>query len=231
MQNPNDPQRHVLRRWTTCAVGLIGSAVVVASQFPAVRDSLGIARKLIKSIESFAPTLGVAGIWGGFIAMVVGATLAWRSWRSPIVGVSRQVAVGSSVLAIALGGLVAGLASLGLPGATGSTAIASTPTHHKTPRHRRHKRHHQHVAHLAPKAPASVPAVPTTSGMNAPTPSPTTQSAPTSSSAAGSGGNDNKVTVTQSNHQEASTGPASGDHAESGDATNISSGGGVSISF
>jgi hypothetical protein len=226
---------HSNRRWPFRLIMAIGgclfSAIFVATQIPAVRETVGIAKTIYGFINSTVPSLGVAAIWIGFVLIGGGVIAAWQFHRTLQDGTIKMMAVGSAVLAVALGGLVAAISTLNQPSAATSNYTASTGIHHRSTR-RRHRHHPTPAKHSssggskATTAPSPAPtnSTPAPASQN-PTPAPAPSPPPSgggssASGGSGSNGNDNKVTVTKSNEQTATTGNAEGTDATSGPATN-----------
>lgn len=221
-------QEHLKRRWPlrliAAAPGCLVSAIFVAIQIPAVREAIGIAKTIYGFINSTVPSLGVAGIWIGFVLVVGGVIAAWRLHRTLKEGTTKTAAVGSAVLAVVLGSLVAVISTLSQPGQSSSTTPpsyeASIGRHHRSPRH------HHHALTKRPSSGGSKargtpsPAPPNPTSAPAPTPAPSPQpSGGGSSSSGGSGGNGNNVTVNKTNTPTVTSGDATGPNATSGPAT------------
>jgi hypothetical protein len=235
MQNQEPPQRRWSRRLIVATSGCLFSAVFVAIQIPAVREAVGAAKTIYRFINSTVPSLGVAAIWIGFVLVVGGVVAAWRFHRVLKEGTTKMVAVGSAVLVMAVGGLVAVVSTLSQPGPPSSTAppsyVASVGRHHRSPRH-----HHHHTPANRPSSggskatgtPSPAPPNPTPAPAPAPSPQP---SGGGSSSSGGSGGNGNNVTVNKNHSQTATSGNAEGPGATSGPATNNNNEGPVNISI
>jgi hypothetical protein len=190
--------------------GLAFNAVVVAIQIPEVRETVGVAQTTYHFIHSTAPSLGVAAIWLGFVLLLAGAAGTWRAHHTLAEGTAKTVAVGSAVLAMALGVLVAVEGSLNQPSrlTTPGTYTAKVPSRHSTAHHRRHR--------PTPKKHGNPPSTP--SAPSAPAPgSIAPESTPPSAPSSESGGGPN-VHVEQNIHQEVKSGNASGPNAHSGDA-------------
>jgi hypothetical protein len=228
---------HSTRRWPlrllAAVPGLLVSAIVVATEIPAVREAIGIASTIYRFINSTVPSFGVAAIWVGFALFVGGAAAAWWFHRSIKEETIKVMAVGSAVLAVALGGLVAVVSTFnqhGLPTAGHNYTAAVTKHHHAS----HHRRHHRPAAHT-PSSGGSKPASPASSTPSSPpttpstTPAPSSAPAPAGSASGDSGGNNNTITVEKDNHQEATTGTAEGSGATSGPATNNNNEGPVNI--
>ncbi len=223
---------HPKRRWPlrliAAAPGCLFSAIFVATQIPAVREAFGIAKTTYEFLNSTVPSLGVAAIWIGFLLIVGGVIAAWRFYRTLKEGTIKMMAVGSAVLAVALGGLVAAISTLNQPSAGTSGYTANAGKHHSTHHQRQHHhpppaKHSSSGGSKATAAPSPAPTNSTPTPAPAPAPAPASSPSPSgggSSSSSGSGGNGNKVTVTKSNEQTATSGNAEGTNATSGPATN-----------
>jgi hypothetical protein len=236
-------QEHPKRRWPlrliAAAPGCLFSAIFVAIQIPAVREAVGIAKATYRFINSTVPSLGVAAIWIGFVLIVSGVVAAWRFHRALKEGTIKMMAVGSAVLAVALGGLVAAVSTLNPPSAATSSYEANTGSHHRRPRPHHH--HHPTPAkHSSSGGSKATRTPPPASPSSTPTPTPTPAPAPApnpppsgggSSSSSGSGGNSNNVTVNKKNEQTATSGNAEGPGATSGPATNNNNEGPTNISI
>lgn len=240
MQDLNNTSRRLSRRWIATTTGFLASAVFVAVQLPAAREAVGAAKATYGFVASAAPSLGVAGIWLGFALLLAGAVGAWQLGLLLKEGTTKMMAVGSAVLVMAVGGLIAVEATLGRHGAStgGSYEAKAAPTHHAS-KHRRRSRRYVHRPTQGGSNPSSTatspsgkltpPSAPPASASTAPAPSSPPPSSGSSSS--GSGGNGNTVTVNKNNHQEASSGNASGEKAQSGAATNNNNEAPVNISI
>lgn len=232
-------QEHSTRRWPlrllATAPGCLISAIFVATQIPAVREAIGIIQTIYRFINSTVPSFGVAAIWVGFVLLVGGAVAAWWFHRSIKEETVKMMAVGSAVLAVALGGLVAIVATFNQhsPSTASRSYTAIVTKHHPAARHRRRRRPVSH----APSSGGSKPAAPAGSTSSAPaatpstTPAPSSAPAPAGSASGDSGGNNNKITVEKDNHQEATSGNAEGSNATSGSATNNNNEGPVNITI
>lgn len=238
MQNQEPPTRRWPFRLIAAAPGCLVSAIFVATQIPAVREAIGIAKTTYGFINSTVPSLGVAAIWIGFVLLVGGVVATWWSHRSIKDATTKMMAVGSAVLAVALGVLVAVVSTFNHPGAPSTTIpptyLGSIVTHH----HQSPRRYHHHTPAHHPSTGGSKPAgtatpspAPSTPSVPAPAPAPSPPSGGgSSSSSGGTGGNGATVTVNKNNHQEATSGAAEGSGATSGPATNNNNEGPVSIS-
>jgi hypothetical protein len=255
VKNAHDTTRR-FRRLIAAAGSCLVSAIIVATQIPQIRDTVGITQTAYGFIHSTVPSIGVAAVWIGFALMLAGAAGMRQLYRVRANDAGRRVAVGAAVLVVAVGGLVAIESSFEQSTARvpGTNDVAQVIVKdHRSPR-RRPRRPADH----SPKGGhrSNPPASPTTVAPSTPTASPTTASptsatapAPTTttpapspppakpnngssgSSSSGSGGNNNTVTVNKNNNQEASSGNATGENARSGEAKNENNEGPVSISI
>jgi hypothetical protein len=221
--------------------GCLFSAVFVSVQIPAVRETVGAAKTLYGFIDSTVPSLGVGAIWIGFVLLLVGAACAWQMHRVLKEGTPKMVAVGSAMLVMAVGGLVAVVSTLNQ-----HSPLAAPPEHYVagvTSKHHRNSRRH-HSSHHATTRPSSsgskpaptaspTPSAPTSPpSTNTPSATPTPSSSPApSNSSSGSGGDNNTITVNKNNHQIATSGSATGENASSGEAKTENNEGPVNITI
>lgn len=214
MQYPHRPSARRLFRLVAIIGGWIASVVAVATHFTTPSEALEFAETVYRFVNSTIPTLGVAGIWLGFLVLVGGVTAAWSYSRSR--HEKKTMAVGSAVLVMVLGGFIATVASLDqpIPKPTPAEAKANpTGKHH----HHKGKRH-------KPSKPSGQPGSPTPAPTTAPPASaPTPASPPSGGSSTSGGGGGNKVTIIEKNEQNARSGDATGASAKSGEATNNNS--------
>lgn len=233
MQTQEHPKRRWPLRLIAAAPSCLISAILVAAQIPAVREAIGVAKTIYRFVNSTIPSFGVGAIWLGFVLLVAGVTAAWWFRRSLKDETTRMMAVGSAVLVVALGALVAVVSTLNQPGSLGPKSPryeANAGKHHRSTRHHRRRtpaRRPSNNGNNTTSTPTPAPA---------PTPTPTPTPSPPasgggSSSSGGSGGNGNTVTIEKNNHQEATTGNAEGPGATSGPATNNNNEGPVNISI
>lgn len=253
---------HDTTRWSRRLIAATGSclvsAIIVAIQIPQIRDTLGIAQTAYGFIHSTVPSLGVAATWIGFALMLAGVTAIRHLYRVRANDAGRTAAVGTAVLVVAIGGLVAVESSFDrsttqIP-STNDVALGTTKPHRHPRRRPRRPVYHSpkggrrssSSASPTPGAPSTPTTPPTTTS---PTPA-TTATSPTTttpapsppptkpnegsgggSSSSGSGGNNNTVTVNKNNSQNAGSGNATGENARSGEAKNENNEGPVNISI
>jgi hypothetical protein len=247
---------HDTTRWSRRLIAATGSclvsAIIVATQIPQIRDTVGIAQMAYGFIHSTVPSLGVAAIWIGLTMMLAGAAAMRRLYRVRANGAGRTAAVGAAVLVVAVGGLVAIESSFDRSTTqTPSTSyVALTTKHHRSPRRRPRRpvyhspkggRRSSSPASPATAAPSTPAAPPTTTSpapaTTTPAPTTTTPAPPTSnegsrgSSSSGSGGNGNNVTVNKNNTQTTSSGSATGEGARSGEAKSENNEGPVNVNI
>lgn len=234
MHDDKSPIRRWPHRLIAALAGCFLSAFVVVLQIPAGREAIGIANSIYRFIDSTVPALGVTAIWISFVLIVGGVLATWRLSRGPNEGMAKMMTEGSAVLTVALGVLVALVASLNVPTPLN---VAPRSKHHHRSDHHRHRRHtpaqrtsagsSTSAAGGASSAkPASSPASAPTSAESSPSPSqssgggaaPPPSSGGSSSTSGGGGGN--TVTLNKTNSQNAQTGNAEGSEATSGPATN-----------
>jgi hypothetical protein len=249
VKNNHDTTRRS-RRLIAAAGSCLVSAIIVATQIPQIRDTVGIAQTAYGFIHSTVPSLGVAATWIGIALMLAGAAVMRCLYRVRANDAARTAAAGVAVLVVALGGLVAIESSLDRSTtqtpSTNYVALGSTK-HHRSPR-RRPRRPVYHSPKdgrrsSSPASPAtaapSTPAAPPTTTSPAPattTPAPTTTTPappPTSNegSSGSSSGNNNNVTVNKNNTQTTSSGNATGEGARSGEAKSENNEGPVNVNI
>jgi hypothetical protein len=244
VHNEEPPTRRWPHRLIAAIPGCIFSAVLVAIQIPAVRETIGAAKDAYRFINSTVPSLGTAAIWIGFVMLVAGIAGAWRSHRVLKEGTTKMVAVGSAVLVIAVGGLVAAVSTFDQHG----SPLVSQHYEARVIKHHRRRHHHPPAAHTPSSsgtsptgsahsspgtAPSTTPA-PSSTPTPSSTPSPSATPAPTGSSGSASedsGGNNNTITVEKNNHQTGTSGNATGENATSGEVTNENNEGPVNITI
>lgn len=218
-------------------LGELFSAIFVAIQIPAVREAVGIAKTTYRFISSTVPSFGVAAIWIGFVLIVGGVVAAWRFHRAFKEGTIKMMAVGSAVLVVALGGLVAAVSTLNQPSAATSSYEANTGSQHRSHRHHHHPTPAKHSSSGGSKttgAPPPTPVPPNSTPTPTPSPAPAPNPPPSgggSSSSGGSSGNGNSVIVSKHKEQTATSGNAEGPGATSGPATNNDNEGPTNISI
>jgi hypothetical protein len=232
-------QEQSARRWPlrliAAAPSCLVSAIFVATQIPAVREAIGITKTIYRFINSTVPSLGIAAIWAGFALLVGGVVAAWWFRRSIKEDTAKMMAVGSAVLAVALGGLVAVVSTLNQPSVPAAgTYHAETPTtHHRVVHHHHRRRPDSHRPPSGGTKPASstgsTPSIPASTPPS--TPAPSSSPAPAGSASGDSGGNNNTVTVEKNNHQTATSGNATGENAKSGEAKNENNEGPVIVTI
>jgi hypothetical protein len=228
-------KRHPTRRWPRRLIAAIASclvgAIIAAGQIPAVRETIGIAKTVYCFIDATVPSLGVAALWLSFL-LLVGGVLAGRWFRRSIKEeATRRTAVGSAVIAVALGGVLAVVATVNQPvlspERTPPPYEAKVGKHHWS--HGRH--HHRDTAARSGGSKTTSTPLPAPRTDSAPALAPSSAPSASSSSSGGSGGNGNTITLNKNNHQKATSGSAEGSGATSGPATNNNNEGPVNIAI